>query len=109
MSYFEQIIFPPQVRTVIKKIKDHFEFWFVTITNNMDNMKTIRLMVRCPLCDEAFKLRESIPSETIMRFALKENVNFYFEYIAAHCPKCHPNSPVNQDFLMKYNTTHMAG
>ncbi len=94
---------------MVKRIKDHFEFWFVTISNNMDNSKKIRLMVRCPLCDESFQLRDSVPSETIMRFALKQNVNFYFEYVSAHCPRCHPNNPVDPTFLSKYNSSQLAG
>lgn len=106
--YFEQIIFPPKEKPIVKRFKNHFEFWFVTITNNTNNSKKIRLMVRCPICDEAYILRESVPSETIMRFALKENVNFYFEYVLTHCPKCHPNNPADSNFLAKYNAQNLA-
>ncbi len=125
-NYFHQIIFPPlpkpphteqrfdinnrPIRTYnpvsayqpIKPVEpvkptDHFDFWFIEVTDSRTEERWSQLIAACPVCDTSFIVRNKVKSEEIMRHALRIQGPFYMEYVKNHCPKCYPGNPVPRD------------
>jgi len=124
-NYFTQIIFPPLPKPVhteqkfdihnrpittrscyqpVKamepvKPEDHFDFWFIEITDSKTEQSRTQLMAACPVCDTSFVIRHKIKSEEMMRHALRVQGQYYMTYVKQHCPNCYPGNPIPQEEL----------
>lgn len=99
LKHFKILIFPSVKKNITNKNYRAiaFEFLFVDITKTTGEKKT-QLRVYCPICDMTYTLKDSVADKNVMRLALKGNVDFYYDLIKDHCPKCHPENPINVDF-----------
>ncbi len=80
MNYFEQVIFPPILKTS-KVVLDLyiFEYWIVG-TNSKE------LWVKCPICNETYRSTTLHMSEEMMKKYIKEYKSFHYRKVIKECP-----------------------